>query len=120
MTLIQAYSETIPVSKISCSNVKAAPGWNEYIERYTWTSLFRHSLWIDNGKPRHGIVDDLRCKTRAQYHRVSKMVLSEDAEIRYDQMVEAIINNLYGKSIYQQADVFHHKKTYYPNMIDNA
>ncbi len=71
-------------------------------------------------KPRHCIVEDLRHKTRAQYHRVCKMVLRKVAEIRCDQMAEAIINNPSGKSLYQQANVFHQKKTYYPNRVDNA
>ncbi len=79
MAMIQAYSETIPISKSGCSNVKAAPGWNEYIEGYFRTSLFWHSLWIDKGKPRHGIVVNVGHKTSAQYHRVCKMVLRKDA-----------------------------------------
>ncbi len=76
MAMIQACSETIPISKSGCSNVKAVARWNEYIEGYFRTLLFWHSLWIDNGKPRHGIVADLRCKTRIQYYRVCKMVVS--------------------------------------------
>ncbi len=78
MTMIQAWSETVKqiISKSGCSNVKAVHGWNAYnIEGYFRTSLFWYSLWIDNGKPRHGIVADLRHKTRAQYHRLCKMVL---------------------------------------------
>ncbi len=120
MAMIQACSETITTSKSGCSNVKDVPGWNEYIEGYFRISLFWHSLWIDNGKPRHGIVADLRCKTRAQYHRVCKIVLRKDAEIRCDTMADAIISNPSGNSLYQQANVFCHKKMYYPNKVDNA
>ncbi len=50
MAIIHACCETIPISESGCSNVKAVPGWNEYIEGYFRTSLFWHSLWIDNGK----------------------------------------------------------------------
>ncbi len=34
MSMIQACSVTIPISKSDCSNVKDVPGWNEYIEGY--------------------------------------------------------------------------------------
>ncbi len=56
MVMIQAYSETIPISKSGCSNIKAVPEWNEYIERYFKTSLYWHSVYIDSGHSRHGIV----------------------------------------------------------------
>ncbi len=48
------------------------------------------------------------------------MVLGKDAEIRCDQMAEAIFSKLgaSGKS-YQQANVLR-KKTYYPNRVDLA
>ncbi len=42
MAMMQACSETIPISKSDHSNVKAVPGWNEYIEGYFRTSLFEH------------------------------------------------------------------------------
>ncbi len=48
------------------------------------------------------------------------MVLRKDAEIRCDKMAEPIIRNPSGKSLYQQANVFRHKETYYPNRVDNA
>ncbi len=35
-------------------------------------------------------------------------------------MPDAIISNPLGKSLYQQANVFCHKKTYYPNRVDNV
>ncbi len=38
------------------------------------------------------------------------MVLREDAEIGCDQIAEAIISNPSGKSLYQLANVFHHRK----------
>ncbi len=103
MIMIQACSETIPISKSGCNNGKAVSGWNEYIEGYFRTSLIWHSLGIDNGKLRLGIVAELKCKTRAQYHRVCKMVLRKDAKIRCDKMIEANISNPSGNSLYQHA-----------------
>ncbi len=38
MIMIIVCSETIPISKSGCSNVKAVSGWYEYIERYFRTS----------------------------------------------------------------------------------
>ncbi len=50
-------------------------------------------MWVDNGRPHMGVVDDLRRKTRAKYHHVCKMVLKMDAEIRCDTIVEAMLKN---------------------------
>ncbi len=66
--LLTASQESIPRAKPACS--KVVPGWNEYVEEYFRSSLFWHSLWLENGLPKEGIIVDLRGKTRTQYHRV--------------------------------------------------
>ncbi len=57
MVMMQACSETIPISKSGCRNVKAVPGRNEYIEFQNFTLLAVFRLTIVNlGKPMYSII----------------------------------------------------------------
>ena len=120
MALISSCDKPISVNKCTNKASKIIPGWKEYVDGYFQSSLFWHSLWLANGKPRHGIIAVLRCRTRAQYHRVHRMVLKREAEIRCDKMADAINVNPSSKPVYQQANVFRKKKAQYPNRVDNA
>ncbi len=54
-TILQSkYTHT---TKVDC---KTFPGWNEYVHSYFQTSLFWHSMWIQNGKPHNSVVADIR------------------------------------------------------------
>ena len=55
---IQA-SQCIPTKKC---NRKYIPGWNEYmyIVPYRDRAMLWHNIWKDNGRPRSGIVADIR------------------------------------------------------------
>ncbi len=71
--MLDASKEIIPQSKCSHINKvdsKTVPGWNEYVDSYFQTSLFWHSMWIQNGKPRNGVVADIRRRSRAHYNRI--------------------------------------------------
>jgi hypothetical protein len=47
----------IPTTKSSFS--ARVPGWNEYVAPFREKSLFWHHLWLENGKPRTGILADI-------------------------------------------------------------
>ncbi len=102
--MLDASKETIPQSKCSHINKvdsKTVRGWNENVDSYFQTSLFMHSMWIQNGKPHSGVVADIWRRSRAQYHCICKMVLKIDAEIRCDKMTGAILINPSGQKLHQ-------------------
>ncbi len=39
---------------------KTVRGWNEYVDNYFQISFFWHNMWIQNGKPRNGVISDIR------------------------------------------------------------
>ena len=47
---------------------KLSPYWSDLIQSHKDCSLFWHSIWTENGKPRHGIVAQIIRQTRAKYH----------------------------------------------------
>ena len=44
------------------------PFWSEMIQPHKDCSLFWHSIWVENGKPRNGIIAQIMRQTRAKYH----------------------------------------------------
>ena len=81
--------------------------------------MFWHNIWVENGRPRNGIVADLRRKRRAQYHRACRMVFRKEAEIRGDKMADTILNKS-GSDMWKQARGFRKKQTFYPSKVDDV
>ncbi len=94
-SLLDACNSTIPKSRPAVSKVVA--GWNEYIEKkYFQASLFWHDMWKANDQPREGLIADLPCKTRKEYHKVCKLVMKKEGEVRSDILARSILNNCTG------------------------
>ena len=72
--LAKACDDSI-ASKTSGSNSKVVVGWNDHVEHYFRTSLFWHKLWLENGRPKDGLLFDIRCTTRAHYHKARKFAI---------------------------------------------
>jgi retron-type reverse transcriptase len=78
-------SSCIPKSRTSTRNV---PGWNECVKPVLQKALFWHKLWVQNGRPQHGAVADVRRFTRAQYHKAVKHVKSIGQSLQFAKMGE--------------------------------
>ena len=52
-----------------------------------------HEIWIQNGRPREGLIARIRRKTRLQYHYAIRYVVKENTRIRNSKMAEAISEN---------------------------
>ncbi len=52
--------------------------------------MFWHHLWIDNGRPRHGLIADIRRRTRAGYKRAVKLVKRNQSDIKIDKMAQSL------------------------------
>ncbi len=78
-----------------------------------------HDIWKANDQPSEGITVDLRCKIRSEYHKVYKMVMRREREIKSDKIAEAFLNK-HTDSFGREARKIHPKKVYYPNKVDDA
>ncbi len=82
-----------------------------------WRILFWHSLWLENGQPKEGIIADLRFKTRTQYHRVCKVVMRHEGEVRGDFMTEALMQSK-PRLFWDEAKKCRLRKSNLPNTVD--
>jgi len=74
---IDSASRCIPTT----SKPKLA-GWNDHVKPFKDQSIFWHRLWIDNGKPRSGIIADIRRRTRSKYKQAVKLVKRNQSNFR--------------------------------------
>jgi exonuclease III len=79
VSCLQAGNKCFPKCK---SKGKVIPSWSETIEPLRDTSLFWHSLWISNGRPKSGPVAEVMRSTRAKYHKAIKDAKQHDTELR--------------------------------------
>ncbi len=47
-------------------------------------------MWKANDQPTEGLIADLRHKTRREYHKVCKLVILREGEVRSDKMAQSI------------------------------
>ena len=84
---IDAGAETFP----KCSPQKhLKPYWSEMIQPHKDCSLFWHSIWVENGKPRNGIIAQIMRQTRAKYHYFVRWATSNQASLRRSRMAENV------------------------------
>lgn len=88
-TCVNASHESIPF----CKESKGIPKWNEMAQPARERALFWHKMWLQCGKPKHGVVHDLRVKTRREYHKVVKGLKRDEDINRSEKMAEAIVNS---------------------------
>ena len=72
-----AAEKTLPVSgSVTRGNRhnNIVPGWNEHVEPFRKKSLLWHKIWLDNSKPKSGLVADIMRSTRCEYHSQVKWV----------------------------------------------
>lgn len=88
---LTASKSTIPHS--GDFNAKVVPGWGDVVEHHRKCAMFWHSLWKDNGSPRHGTLADIRRNTRAKYHYAIRKCQNNKDLFSANKMAEAILEN---------------------------
>ena len=69
---------------------KLSPYWSDLIQPHKDCSLFWHSIWTENGKPRHGIVAQIMRQTRAKYHYFVRWAAKNHSDLRRSRMAESV------------------------------
>ena len=66
-------------------------GWNEHVEPFRKKSLLWHKIWLDNNKPKSGLVADIMRSTRCQYHSQVKWVKQNIRFIQSQKMAKSLV-----------------------------
>ena len=97
-TVIETSHDTIPMSKgktghddpsRNCPIWKSIPGWTEHVYPYKEDAAFWHSVWQSAGRPNKGVLRDIMCRTRNQYHYAKRRVKKMSNSIRAQHLLEA-------------------------------
>ena len=94
---IQA-SECIPATSPKLNSNSAGGrrkvlGWSKEVEHLKQEAFFCHRQWRSMGKPHQGDITEMRCVTRARYHRAVRHIMREGDRICTTKMAEAICEN---------------------------
>jgi hypothetical protein len=87
---IQASDECFPhINTNGKSQAKSIPYWHEVIEPLKESSLMWHHIWVECGKPRHGVVYDVMRNARNKYHSTIKKIRKDEILIKKNRLVDA-------------------------------
>ena len=67
------------------------PGWKVHVEPFRKKSLLWHKIWLDNSKPKSGLVADIMRSTRCEYHSQVKWVKRNIRFIRRQNMAKSVV-----------------------------
>lgn len=113
-TCIEAANQCIPVKR-----KKSKAGWSDIVAPYKEKSIFWHNMWVENGKPRTGVVSDIMLKAKLEYKRISRWVIRNQDKLSADRMASALLNNNnheFWSEVKRKACKSHNS----PNIVDNA
>ena len=95
-TVIEASHQHIPViggkkspRKPDCPVQRAIPGWRDIVEPYRVDAKFWHSVWQSADRPNQGVLKDIMCRTRNQYHYTIRRVKKMADTLRAKRLLEA-------------------------------
>ena len=86
----RASDKWLPTSSSNVKKDKTLPGWNDHIKPLFEDSLLCHDIWVQNGKPREGLIAQNMRITRARYHYAIRNAINDENRVRNDKMAEAI------------------------------
>ena len=86
-----AADRNIPRSVMYGCMYKNVPGWEEHVKPYRNKSIFWHGIWLDNERPKHGIVWEIMRRTRAQYHSQVRWVKQNTRYIQSKKMAQSVL-----------------------------
>ena len=75
--------------KLYYQEEEESPGLEANCEATLGHGSFWHKLWVENGRPQHGVVAEVRRHTRKQYHKAVKRALRSEAQLRFSNMAES-------------------------------
>lgn len=113
---ITAAERCIPMT--GNKEVTRIPGWSEYVQPFRDTALFWHHLWVENGRPREGIIANIRRTTRCHYHRAIRQNRKESQEIINERLATSILNNR-SRDFWQEIKKIRGHGRSVPNIVDN-
>ena len=115
--ILEAEEKNIPST--APPSRKIIPGWKEHVEHYKKVALYWHQCWKDEGRPHQGETSHMCRVTRAQYHRVIKIVKRNDNQIKMNKMAEALTNNN-TRDLFAESRRLKGRNSNLPKTVDDA
>lgn len=108
---LSASWETIPLDRGGAPNGRA--GWDDNVNNLKKKAILWHTIWKDMGRPRNGIVADIRRQTRAQYHCEVRRIKKNQDKISAEKLACK-------KNVWIEVKKIKGKSATSTNTIDNA
>lgn len=114
---LTASEATIP--KQCHANSPGVADWNDQVRECRERAIFWHNMWIDNGRPHHGVIADIRRRTRATYHYAVRKAKTHRERSFADKLATKL-QNKNSKEFWKEVKKINKGSSPGPNTMDDA
>jgi hypothetical protein len=101
-----------------CKKRRKFPYWSEKVKPVKEEAMFWQKIWIDRGKPDHGIIYDLKRETKLKYHYAVRQLKRNSDVFRKKRMAEAL-DTKNSRNFWTEVKKINGKKVNCPTHIEN-
>ena len=95
------------------------PGWNEYVSDIYDFSREAHRMWLDNGKPRQGMIHEIYVKSKRRFKYALRYISKNETALRRESLAKKKAQ-LSPNEFWKEISLINNSKMMLPTSIENA
>ena len=107
-------------NKPNANKFKIRPGWNEFASDLYDRSKEYFKMWVNNGKPRSGLIHDIMVKSRMRFKYANRKLKRNEGQIRSDKLGDALLSEKSSNAFWRETRKIKCSKTPLPTSIEGV
>ena len=95
------------------------PGWSDYVSDLYDFSRETYRIWLDNGKPRQGMIHDVYQQSRRRFKHALRFIKRHENELRKEAIAKKYCDNN-PRAMWKEVNTINHSKVPLPSTIENV
>ena len=95
------------------------PGWSDYVSDLYDFSRETYRIWLDNGKPRQGMIHDIYQQSRRRFKHALRFIKRHENELRKEAIAKKYCDNN-PRAMWKEVNTINHSKVPLPSTIENV
>lgn len=100
-------------------NYTPKPGWNEYVSDMYDFSREARRMWLENGKPRQGMIHDIFCTSKRRFKYALRYITKNETALRKESLAKKL-SKLSRNEFWKEISSINNSRVMLPTSIEDA